>query len=98
MKNIYPKLSQKFDSSVGMFVGLAIGDAMGAPIEFQRAREPEEYVREYRKGGAHNVSLGEFTDDTSMALAMADAFIQSCGFNPYLIMDNFVRWKNNGAY
>ena len=98
MKNIYPKLSQKIDSSVGMFVGLAIGDAMGAPIEFQRAREPEEYVREYRKGGAHNVSLGEFTDDTSMALAMADAFIQSCGFNPYLIMDNFVRWKNNGAY
>lgn len=98
MNKLYPEFSKKLDSSVGMFVGLAIGDAMGAPIEFQPAREPDEYVREYRKGGAHNVSLGEFTDDTSMALAMADAFIQSYHFDPHLIMDNFLRWKNEGAF
>ena len=81
-----------------MFVGLAIGDAMGAPIEFQPSREPSDYVRSYQEGGFHNVSRGEFTDDTSMALAMADAFIEDGGFNPDLIMDNFLKWKNEGAY
>ena len=98
MKTLYPKLPDKLDSAVGMFVGLAIGDAMGAPIEFQSSREPIDYVRSYQEGGFHKVSKGEFTDDTSMALAMADAFIQEGGFNPNLIMNNFLRWKNEGAY
>ena len=86
------------DSSIGMMVGMAIGDALGAPIEFQPSREPEDYVTDYISGGAHNVTHGEFTDDTSMALAMADAFIDAEGFNPSLIMDNFLKWKNEGAY
>ena len=98
MKILYPKLPDELDSAVGMFVGLAIGDAMGAPIEFQPSREPIDYVRSYQEGGFHSVSKGEFTDDTSMALAMADAFIQARGFNPALIMDNFLKWKNEGAY
>ena len=86
------------DSSIGMMVGLAIGDALGAPIEFQASREPENYVTEYISGGVHNVTFGEFTDDTSMALAMADAFIEANDFNASLIMDNFLKWKNEGAY
>ena len=98
MKALYPILDDELNFAVGIFVGLAIGDAMGAPIEFQLAREPEEYVRSYQEGGFHNVSKGEFTDDTSMALAMADAFIEAKGFDPKLIMDNFLKWKNEGAY
>ena len=98
MKTLYPKLPDELDSAVGMFIGLAIGDALGAPIEFQPSREPIDYVRSYQEGGFHNVSKGEFTDDTSMALAMADAFIHAGGFNPNLIMDNFLKWKNEGAY
>ena len=86
------------DWAMGMMFGMAIGDAMGAPIEFQPSREPENYVRHYMSGGAHNVTKGEFTDDTSMALAMADAFIEANDFNPALIMDNFLKWKNEGAY
>ena len=70
-------LSNKLDSDVGMFIGLAIGDALGAPLEFQPARDPNNYIIKYMTGGAHNVTKGEFTDDTSMALAMADAFISS---------------------
>jgi ADP-ribosyl-[dinitrogen reductase] hydrolase len=86
------------DWALGMMFGLAIGDALGAPIEFQPSREPEDYIRSYMTGGAHNVSKGEFTDDTSMALAMADAIIDNAGFNPNAIMDNFLKWKNEGAY
>ena len=91
-------LDEDLNFAVGKFIGLAIGDAMGAPIEFQPAREPIDYVRSYQQGGFHNVSKGEFTDDTSMALAMADAFIEAKSFNPKLIMDNFLKWKNEGAY
>ena len=79
-------------------LGLAIGDAMGAPIEFQDGREPEDYVTKYMSGGAHDVTKGEFTDDMSMALAMADAFIVAQKFDPHLIMNNFLQWKNEGAY
>ena len=83
----------KLDSDIGMLIGLAIGDALGAPLEFQPARDPENYITKYMTGGAHHVTKGEFTDDASMALAMADAFIQASGFNPNLIMDNFLNGR-----
>lgn len=92
---LHPRIE---DSAYGMMIGLAIGDAMGAPLEFQEGREPENYVKKYMSGGAHNVSPGEFTDDMSMALAMADAFVEAQEFEPHLIMQNFLEWKNNGAY
>ena len=91
-------LSDKLDSDVGMFIGLAVGDALGAPLEFQPARDPDNYITKYMSGGAHNVTKGEFTDDTSMALAMADAFISSKSFNAKLIMQNFLKWKNQGDF
>ena len=33
------------DKSIGMFIGLAIGDALGAPLEFQEAREPGNFLK-----------------------------------------------------
>ena len=75
IKYVYPKFDDEFNYAVGMFVGLAIGDAMGAPIEFHIKRA-DELCEVLFRGGFHNVSKGEFTDDTSMALAMADAFIE----------------------
>ena len=88
----------KLDSDIGIFLGLAIGDAMGAPIEFKPSREPDDYITKYMSGGVHGVSKGEFTDDTSMALAMADAFVEAEEFDPNLIMQNFLKWKKHGAY
>ena len=67
----------ELDNKLGLFLGLAIGDALGAPLEFQKANEPDNYLLEYTTGGPHNVSIGEWTDDTSMALAMATSLIES---------------------
>ena len=102
-KTIKKEMFRQHDQDIGMLFGLAIGDAMGAPIEFQDARSPENYVREYKEGGFHKVSKGEFTDDTSMALAMADAFIEkrkSYGpnFDGHAIMNNFLDWRYKGKY
>ena len=92
------EFDQRTDWAMGMMFGLAIGDAMGAPIEFEKGREPDDYVTRYMTGGAHNVTKGEFTDDTSMALAMAEAFIEAGSLAPRVIMDNFLKWKNDGTY
>ena len=71
------------NAAKGLFLGLAIGDAMGSPIEFEKKRAKENYVRSYLDGGFHQVTKGEFTDDTSMALAMAHAMIESQRTNGY---------------
>lgn len=85
--------------SVGMLVGLAVGDALGAPLEFRPRRDEDNYVREYKTGGTHGVTIGEWTDDTAMAMAMADALIKNEGvFNASDIMDNFIAWKDKGEY
>jgi ADP-ribosylglycohydrolase len=56
-------------------IGLAVGDALGAAIEFSR---PGSFapVTGYRGGGPHGLRAGEWTDDTSMALALADSMAE----------------------
>lgn len=87
------------DSAMGMLIGLAVGDALGAPLEFLPSREPDEYVTKYMKGGYHDMKKGEWTDDTAMALAMAQSFIDNEGeFNPADIMHNWSRWYMEGEF
>lgn len=86
------------DKATGMFIGLAVGDALGAPLEFLDAREPEDYIKTYHTGGFHNVEAGEWTDDTAMTLAMSEAIIADGEFNPHTVMDNFVAWYMDGKF
>jgi ADP-ribosyl-[dinitrogen reductase] hydrolase len=86
------------DKGIGMFMGLAIGDALGAPLEFQEAREPDDFLTKYTTGGAHNVSLGEWTDDTSMALAMAKSLFEKKSFDANDIMSKFCKWYKGGEF
>ena len=88
----------ELDNKLGLFLGLAIGDALGAPLEFQKANEPENYLVEYTAGGPHNVSIGEWTDDTSMALALATSLIEKKGFDADDIMTKFCEWYQQGKF
>lgn len=58
---------------VGSLVTLAIGDALGAPLE--GSRKPEAWLAEYRPGGRHFRKRGEFTDDTLQAIAVAESLV-----------------------
>jgi ADP-ribosyl-[dinitrogen reductase] hydrolase len=62
----------------GTLLGVAVGDALGAAVEFM---EPGSFpaVTGFRAGGPHRLNAGEWTDDTSMALALADG-IASVGW------------------
>ena len=60
------------DNPRGCLLGMAVGDALGAAVEFQQPGTFEP-VTGYRAGGPHGLGPGEWTDDTSMALALADS-------------------------
>jgi ADP-ribosylglycohydrolase len=81
---------------VGALLGLAVGDALGAAVEF-KAPGTFPIVSGYRDGGPHGLGPGEWTDDTSMALALAD----SLRLGTWDVSDQasrYLDWWRNGAY
>ena len=80
----------------GALIGLTVGDALGAAVEF---KSPGSFapVTGYRSGGPHGLEAGEWTDDTSMALALADS-IATEGWNLNDQADRYVQWWHTGKY
>lgn len=85
------------DKAIGLFMGLFIGDALGAPLEFtkpQGALPTTEMVG----GGWLNTAPGEWTDDGAMAMCIASSYLHYKRFYPENIFSNFKSWKNTGKY
>jgi ADP-ribosyl-[dinitrogen reductase] hydrolase len=85
------------DRALGALLGLAVGDALGAAIEFEqkpRFAKLDDLVA----GGPHRLERGQWTDDTAMALALADSLTAMPGLNPRDLMDRFVSWWRDGTY
>ena len=85
----------ELDRYRGALLGLAVGDALGAPVEFMRPGTFEP-VTEMMGGGPHGLMPGEWTDDTSMALCLAESLIECQGFNAVDQLQRYVRWWRNG--
>ncbi|MBT9597267.1 MAG: ADP-ribosyl-[dinitrogen reductase] hydrolase [Vitreoscilla sp.] len=96
-------LSAVADRALGAYLGLAIGDALGATVEFMTPREIAH--RFAHQGGVHRhiigggwlkLAPGQVTDDTTMSLALGDALLrgeQTSGrFDTRTIADGFVAW------
>lgn len=79
----------------GCMFGLAIGDAMGAPVEFMKRGSFAE-VTGYQKGGKFRLQAGEWTDDTAMALSLAQSLIDTKGFDPIDQLDKYMDWLQHG--
>lgn len=77
--------------SRGCFIGLAVGDALGAPVEFQ-ARGTFDPVTDMRSGGYFRLPAGAWTDDTAMALCLAESLLAHPALDPADLMDRFCRW------
>ena len=83
------------DRCRGALLGLAVGDALGAPLEFMRPGTFEP-ISELMGGGPHGLMPGEWTDDTSMALCLAESLVECRGFNAEDQLQRYVRWWRNG--
>ena len=85
------------DRAVGALLGLASGDAVGAALEFPP--KPRFAVLDGMVGGGpHGLRRGEWTDDTSMALALADSLLHDPALDAADLMRRFVDWHERGAY
>ncbi len=86
----------RLDRGRGTLIGLAVGDALGAAVEF---KSPGTFVlvTGYRNGGPHRLEAGEWTDDTSMALALADS-IGTVGWDLNDQANRYVQWWKTGTY
>jgi ADP-ribosyl-[dinitrogen reductase] hydrolase len=74
---------------------LVCGDALGAPVEFlPRGTFPP--VETLTGGGKFQLKLGEWTDDTSMALCMASSLIEKQAFDPEDQMQKYLKWAKDG--
>lgn len=90
-----------FDKSAGCLFGLAIGDAIGGTNEFKNGNSCYKFdpaTLNYVGGGPFDLRPGEWTDDTSMALALADSIISKQGFDIHDQMDRYVSWYRLGQY
>jgi ADP-ribosylglycohydrolase len=79
----------------GCLLGLAVGDALGAPLEF---RQPGSFapIEDMVGGGSFDVMPGQWTDDTSMALCLAESLIEQQEFNPVNQLQKYVQWMRGG--
>ena len=86
---------ETIDRYTGCFLGLAVGDAIGTTLEFKRPGTFEP-IQDMVGGGPFGLKPGQWTDDTSMALCLAESLIECRGFDAIDQMSKYVRWYREG--
>ena len=77
--------------------GVAVGDALGVPVEFKSRRTiAEKPVNDMTGFGTYNLPAGTFSDDSSLAFCLAEALTYE--FSLHSIGNNFVAWLNNNYW
>lgn len=90
-----PAPEDRADRLRGALLGLAVGDALGTTIEFQ---PPGSFtpVKDIVGGGPFGLKPGQWTDDTSMALCLAESLAERRCFDPVGQLQRYVRWWKEG--
>lgn len=83
-----PTLEERYR---GCLAGLACGDAVGTSVEFM-PRGSFEPVQDMRGGGPFGLQPGQWTDDTSMALCLAESLLTKGGFDAHDQMTRYLNW------
>lgn len=90
------------DRSAGedLLIGLALGDALGAPVEFDRSEaiaDQRAYLEGFPGGGVFAWAPGEFTDDTQMALILAQHLLEYGRVQHEALAQAFMDWAVDSA-
>ncbi|ACM20939.1 ADP-ribosyl-(nitrogenase)-activating glycohydrolase [Geotalea daltonii FRC-32] len=89
------QLREILSRSQAAFMGLAIGDALGAPVEFMTTGEIKAkygLLKDLVGGGWLRLKAGQVTDDTEMTLCIARAMVAEGGMSLRAVADNFAAW------
>lgn len=86
---------QQIERYRGCLLGLAVGDAVGTTLEFQ---SPGTFtpINDMVGGGPFRLQPGQWTDDTSMALCLAESLIEQRGFVPTNQLEKYWQWYREG--
>ncbi|MBV6825905.1 ADP-ribosylglycohydrolase family protein [Pseudomonas sp. PD9R] len=87
-----PSLTERYR---GALLGLACGDAVGTTVEFQ-PRGTFPALTDMAGGGPFNLKPGQWTDDTSMALCLAESLLIKNGFDATDQMNRYLAWWRHG--
>lgn len=89
--------------SFGCLMGQSIGDALGTTLEFRMlpsrpwSFDPKPPYRPITGGGPFRVAPGQVTDDTQLAVALAQSLLRCGAFHPGDILDRYAEWRR-GAF
>lgn len=90
-----PHAGETTDRVIGALFGLAVGDAVGTALEFKK---PGSFapISDMVGGGPFQLEPGQWTDDTSMALCLAESLVERRGFDPIDQLQRYVSWWRKG--
>jgi ADP-ribosyl-[dinitrogen reductase] hydrolase len=83
------------ERAIGAYLGLAIGDALGATVEFRSAKDiakRDGIHDEIIGGGWLKLKPGDVTDDTTMSLVLGDSILQQGCVDAAAVAEAFSQW------
>ena len=86
---------EELDRYRGCLLGLGAGDALGTTLEFNSPGSCTP-INDMGGGGPFGLKPGQWTDDTSMALCLAESLVECGGFDAADQMQRYVRWYREG--
>ena len=94
-------MSVSTDKAEGVLLGLACGDALGRPVEFNSPHQIEQKhgrVTEMLADGTHRQPAGTITDDTALAMCIARSLKTDGEFLPSSVVEEFVEWYESDPF
>lgn len=94
---------KKLDKCLACVLGNVIGDSLGAPLEFSKLRyntneltgfDPQ--IWDHPQYNGFRLKMGQYTDDASMMLCLAESLLACQGFNPLDLRVRFFAWNYFG--
>ena len=79
----------------GALIGLAVGDALAAPTQMLK-RGSFAQVHDLIGGGNYDLPRGAWSDDTAMALCLAESLLERRGFDARDQVERYVLWQQQG--
>ena len=78
-------------------MGLSVGDAIGQTLEFTFSWRIK-LITDMVRGGSFGLEVGQWTDETSMALCLAESRVEQRAFDQEDPMRRYLRWYLLGSF